>query len=207
MGRHRTRLTEGEQDGRRIAVVIGVVGLLAIGAVFGLWGLFASGPIPARATSTSLAARTADPGLETLPEPVPSETFVVPTPSYATPSLTVALGTLEPAIPDTIIDPASLPPAPTAPTVPTPPAKPVPPKTVVSNISLDCSQQGRRVRATLSFNSTAPVPVSVTAGARSESTTAGGSVHLSLTGDLAPGLQPTCAAVVNGQPVGPVLGH
>ncbi len=181
-----------------MAVAIGAVGVFAVAAVFGLWALFGSVRTPTKPPATvSLSERTTDE--EALATTEPSETFVVPTPSYATPSLSVALGPLEPSIADSPVDPATLKTTSAPPSRATQPSRPV-----VSNLSLECSRQGRRVRATLTFVTTARVPVTLTAGARTESTTADGDVKLTLSGDLPNGLPGGCSALVNGQAVGPV---
>ncbi len=72
----------------------------------------------------------------------------------------------------------------------------------MSNVKLACSGSRARITATLSFTSSAPVPVSLTAGERTEGTTAGGDVALSVDGRRTQ--TATCSAVVNGVAVGPV---
>jgi hypothetical protein len=77
----------------------------------------------------------------------------------------------------------------------------------VSNLSLQCGRQGRRVRATLTFHSTGPVPVTITASDRTESTVASGNVRLDVMGASPASGNATCSAKVNGVPVGPIAAH
>lgn len=201
MGKHRHPEADARDSGRNAALLIGAVGLLAIAAVFGMFSLFASGPaIPKSNASTLDTARLEATAAPTTAAPDVSESFAVPAPSFVTPSLDISLGTLEPLIPGEVPTPLAPPPGQAPPTAANPPAGP--PGTV-SNVQLTCSLQGRRVRAILSFTSTGLVPVTLTAGTRTESTTSSGSVRLGLNGD-APAQGPSCSATINGQAVGPV---
>ena len=77
----------------------------------------------------------------------------------------------------------------------------------VSNLSLQCGLQGRRVRATLTFHSTGQVPVTLTASDRTENTVASGNVRLDVIGAAPASGTATCSAKVNGMSVGPIAAH
>lgn len=65
---------------------------------------------------------------------------------------------------------------------------------------LSCTMIGRRVKATLSVNSTGPVAVVVYAGTGASATTVEGSARVSATGRAAPAV---CWATVDGRMIGP----
>ncbi len=207
MGRHRDAAASVLDSGRQTTVIIGAVGVLAVALVFGAWWMLSASPsIGASASAMSTARVT----LNNLPAPTdgatadPTETFVVPTPSFSTPTLAVALGSREPEIPGetaTLTLPAYSPPASSSTTTP-----PSGGRVTVGNLSLVCNLQGRRVRATLTFVSNGAVPVSLTAGDRTENSVASGNVRLDVVGNAPDSGTATCSAKVNGMSVGPIAG-
>jgi hypothetical protein len=211
MGRHRDVAADGFDSGRRTTVIIGAIGVLAIALVFGAWWMLSSSPSigkgatamsTARVTLANVPGATADVGS--------TETFVVPTPSFATPTLGVALGSREPEIPGetpTTTLPAWTPTTSSSSssfTSSTSSSSSSSGRVTVSNLSLACGLQGRRVRATLTFHATGPVSVSLTASTRTENTVASGNVRLDVVGDAPATGTGTCSAKVNGMAVGPI---
>lgn len=180
---------------RRTLAIVGVLTALALALVVAGWQIATAG-LPHLRGGSAAAARI-DPTTEAIRTARPSETFVVPVPSYATPSLEQPLGPMVPMVEEPVatqVAPATHAPAP-------PPPAP-PPAIKVSGIRLECSGSRNKVTAKLSFQSSAPVAVSVTAANRTETTTAGGDVDLSIESKSA---QPaTCSAIVNGVAVGPI---
>lgn len=199
MSRHR-RIADAPDPGTRAAVVIGLIGLVAVALLGGAWWYLASvpGPAPASSRLAAAASSTADVGSANTAGPTPSSSFVVPTPAFVTPSLTVSLGTLEPEIPADAAAAASGVVAPPAPGV-----APAPGQPVQTDVNLACTVKGNNVTATLSFFASRPVPVTLTAASRVESTTSTGRVTMSLNGG-AGNAAPTCSASINGVKYGPI---
>lgn len=107
MGRHRLSTTTNQVDeGRRAAVVIGLVGLLVVAMVLGVWWFLASGSgiRTPKATAYATVGQSSGSGA-TAAAAAPTASFVVPTPSFVTPSLTAPLGTLEPPLPPDVTNP------------------------------------------------------------------------------------------------------
>lgn len=208
MGRHPRPDRVGD-PGTRAAVVIGSIGLSAVLLVCATWWYVAG--LPAKKIQTALldpapSAAALPTAGATLGEVAPA--FVVPTPSFATPSLTAPLGTLEPELPPEVTTAVVVPPPPPAPPAPAPPpptptVRPPSGPLTVSGVQLACALQGKRVRATLSFVSSGPVSVTLVAGTRSDTSVAAGQVSMSVVG-IAPGGAATCSAVVNSVSYGPV---
>ncbi|MEI2765264.1 MAG: hypothetical protein V9F82_06190 [Dermatophilaceae bacterium] len=189
-------------DSRRTFALVGVLVVLAIALVVAGWQVATAGTPQLRGGSTVAATRV-EPTAEPTRSARPAETFVVPAPSFATPSLAEPLGPMVPMVeqapaaqPAPVAAPAPAP-------APAPAAKASPPPAIkVSAVKLRCEGSRGRVTAALSFTSTAPVAVSLTAGDRTETTTAGGDVSLSVESRRTQSA--TCSAVVNGAAVGPV---
>lgn len=101
MGKHRSEPIDGLGMGRNTTIAIGVVGALAIALVFGAWWMLSAGPSIAKgATAMTTARVTLDQaGNPTGASAGATEAFVVPTPSFVTPSLGIPLGSREPEIP------------------------------------------------------------------------------------------------------------
>ena len=209
MGSHRLSPTANRVDeGRRAAVVVGVVGLLVVAMVLSVWWFLASGSgirtqkATAYATVSQSSASNSAVALA-----VPTQSFVVPTPSYVTPSLTAPLGALEPILPpeatlpvsQATAKPGGTTAAPSSPPLPPPPA----PGIKVSNVAIACSAQGPKVRATVTFSGSGTVPVSLTAGTVTVSEKLSGPYRLSATDDKA-GRAASCSAVINGVGYGPI---
>lgn len=215
MGAYRAGQAGGLGDqGRRTAAIIAGIGVLAILAVFGAWWLLSRettlrpGAEALSAVQRTHVGQTIDQG--GLVAAAPSETFAVPTPSFVTPTLSEALGALEAEIPGespdgtpTVAVPAPAPPPPASTPAQAPPKPPTATPVTVRDLALQCQLQGRKVRATLSFVSTGPVSVSITAGDEKKSGTASGSVRVDVVGNAERG-RATCLAVVNGQRIGPL---
>lgn len=204
MGRHRLSATTNRVDeGRRAAVVIGVVGVLVVGMVLGVWWFLASGSgfRTPKATAYATVGQSGQPGGsgDLVAAAVPTTSFVVPTPTFITPSLTAPLGTLEPPLPP---DVTNAPVQVTAKPVASPPPPPAPSSTSVSRVALTCALQGSKVRATVSFTGSGTIAVSVTAGTVTVNDKLSGPYRLSATDDRA-GRSSTCSAVVNGVQYGP----
>lgn len=184
-------------DGSRVLKVGAVVAVVTFALVLGAWRIVMAdlpsfGDSAARAAVPPAAAPTTPGG--------PSETFVVPVPSFVTPSLTTPLGPLVPEVVETTApEPAPAAPAPSA---AAPPATPQPNQ--VRSIDLACNQNKNRIVATLSFFSAEPVTVTLNAGQHSESSRQRGAVRMRVAGQA--GTTPTCSAVVDGRQVGPIRG-
>lgn len=207
MGSHRLSPTANRVDeGRRAAVVIGVVGLLVVAMVMGVWWFVAAGSGIRTQKATAYATVSQSSGsVSTAAATVPTDVFVVPTPTFITPSLTAPLGPLEPALPPEATLPVihtTAKPVVTQPPPP-PPAPTATPGVKVSNVALTCSALGPKVRATVTFTGSGTVPVSVTAGTVTVSEKLSGPYRLSATDDKS-GRTASCSAVVNGVGYGPI---
>ncbi len=202
MGEPRNGAGDALDPGRGATLIIVMVGALAVAMVFGAWWMLSSGPTIGKGATAMTTARMTlnQAGGATATDPGFTETFSVPTPSFVTPSLGIALGTREPEIPSET-------------PIPTTPARTTTSTTssssssavTVRNASLVCQQQGRRVRATLTFFSTGRVPVTLTAGDRTETTNASGNVRLDVIGAGPAQGTATCSARVNGAAIGPIV--
>jgi hypothetical protein len=183
-----------------------VVAVVAFALVLGAWRIVMSDLPSFSGAGAARAAATAfpDPTMSRAAE----ETFVVPSPSFVTPSLTAPLGPEVPEVlePEATTAPGPPPPAPPAPPAAPPPATPTPTpqSNQLRNVSLACNQNNRRIVATLSFFSAEPVTVTLTAGQRSEASRQRGAVRIRLAGPA--GQASTCSAVVAGRQVGPIGG-
>ena len=187
------------------ALVIGIAGALVVFLAFAAWWMFSSTPTIGKGATAMSTARVSIgpvPG-QTGVGVAPSETFVVPTPSFVTPSLDVALGALEPELPP---ETTTAPPTPSTSSSSSSSSSSTPPGQIgVRNLALGCSLQGKRVRATLSFLSSGKVPVILTAGDHTVTTTAAGNVRIETSGN-APSRGPAlCSASVNGIQIGPII--
>lgn len=209
MGSHRLSPTANRVDeGRRAAVVIGVVGLLVVAMVMGVWWFVAAGSGIRTQKATAYATVSQSSGsVSTAAATVPTDVFVVPTPTFITPSLTAPLGPLEPALPPEatlpVIHTTAKPVVTQPPPPPPPPAPTATPGVKVSNVALTCSALGPKVRATVAFTGSGTVPVSVTAGTVTVSEKLSGPYRLSATDDKS-GRTASCSAVVNGVGYGPI---
>ena len=191
---------------------VGLVGfVVAVALILAAWRVVAS-DLPDFHAAAALPATP--PTSEPPASRTPSETFAVPSP----PPVTTPTETPSPAPADSeVVEP---PLSTTAPAVALPPPQaaargatpshtqpslsPSPAPAQVRGVDLNCAQHGKRVAATLSFVSGGPVAVSVTAGGRTENSRGGGAVRMHVSGPGDPGA--SCAAVVDGRPVGPVSG-
>ncbi|MEI2825000.1 MAG: hypothetical protein V9F04_00300 [Dermatophilaceae bacterium] len=109
MGRHPRRDRVGD-PGTRAAVVIGSIGVTAVLLVCAAWWYVAG--LPAKRMQAALRDPTPAAGAlpsagATAPDLAPA--FIVPTPSFATPSLTAPLGPLEPELPPDVTAPVGRP--------------------------------------------------------------------------------------------------
>lgn len=206
MGKHRSEPIDGLGMGRNTTIAIGVVGALAIALVFGAWWMLSAGPSIAKgATAMTTARVTLDQaGNPTGASAGATEAFVVPTPSFVTPSLGIPLGSREPEIPGETAT-MTIPARTTTPSSSSSSSSSPSGAVTVRNVSLVCSLQGHRVRATLTFTSTGRVPVTLTAGDRTETTNATGNVRLDVIGAPPAKGNATCSARVNGLAIGPVI--
>ncbi len=210
---HRDEAADGLDSGRRTTVIIGAIGVLAVALVFGAWWMLSSSPSIGKGATALSTARVS---LSEVPGATNSAgstaTFVVPTPSFVTPSLGVALGSREPEIPGetgttttpawTLSSSSS-----SSSSSASSSSSSSNGRVTVSNLSLQCGLQGRRVRATLTFHSTGQVPVTLTASDRTENTVASGNVRLDVIGAAPASGTATCSAKVNGMSVGPIAAH
>ncbi|MGV1007172.1 MAG: hypothetical protein ACOYBY_01015 [Dermatophilaceae bacterium] len=201
------------QDRRTLRV--GVLGfVVALALILGAWRIVVS-DLPDFHAATPLAGPTQT--AEATTSRTPQETFVVPSPPPVTETATQAPepAPLAPQAPAPTATPAAAAPPAPAPqaAAPSPAARaatPTPSRgqpasqdAQVRGIDLSCSQNGRRVAANVSFLSTGPVAVSLTAGGRTESSRGTGSVRMHVSGPGA-GDGASCTAVVAGRQVGPV---
>ena len=205
---HRDEAADGLDSSRRTTVIIGAIGVLAVALVFRAWWMLSSSPsIGKGATALSTARVTLNEVPGATDAAGSTATFVVPTPSFVTPSLAVALGSREPEIPGETATTTT--PAGTSSTTSSSSSSSSSSngRVTVSNLSLQCGLQGRRVRATLTFHSTGQVPVTLTASDRTENTVASGNVRLDVIGAAPASGTATCSAKVNGMSVGPIAAH
>jgi hypothetical protein len=210
MGRHRDVAAGSVDTARRTTVIIGAVGVLAVALVFGAWWTLSSSPSIGKGATAMSTARVT---LNEVPDATAvgsTETFLVPTPSFVTPSLGVALGSREPEIPGetpTTTLPAWSPTTSSTSSSSTSSSTTTTGRATVSNLSLACNEQGRRIRAMLTFTATGPVSVSLTASNRTENTVASGNVRLDVVGNAPDTGVGTCSAKVNGMAIGPIAAH
>ena len=187
---------------------VGLVGfVVAVALILAAWRVVASDLPDFRAAA---APPSTTPTSEPPASRTPSETFAVPSPPPVTPTETQSPA---PAVPEVVEPPLSTP-APTVAAAPQAAARaatpspsqpsPSPAPAQVRGVDLSCSQNGKRIAATLSFVSSGPVAISVSAGGRTETSRGGGAVRMHVSGPGDPGAG--CAAVVDGRPVGPVSG-
>lgn len=186
--------------GRQTALVIGGIGLLAI-VLLGLvgWSFSSSSPTFTKALPTGVPGPTA---AALLPAPAPT-TYVVPTPTFVTPSV-LPTGPRAPLLPPEVAAP-EYPSAPTRPPAPPPsPTKVVPAPAQIAGVSLSCEAGRRAVKATLRLVSTGPVAVSVTAAGESRTETVTGRGNVSVVAQMDNPRAGTCSAVVAGRQLGPI---
>lgn len=189
-------------DGRKAALVIGGIGVLAIAMLVGSWwAITSTGPSFAKA-GTPAAAMTVAPQRVA----APTTSFVVPTPSWSAPTSVPPPGPRAPLLPPELAvqQVPSSPAAPPAPPAPPPPSSAPPQQAQVSGVTLACESRGRGVRATLRLISTGPVPVSVTAGPQTQSAVVTGRAQLSASAADVNPRTTTCSAVVAGREIGPI---
>ncbi len=193
------------QDRRTLRV--GVVGfMVAVMLILGAWRVVSSDLPDFRAAA---AVPPATPSSEPTVARSPSETFVVPSPPPITQTPTEsptsapepAAAAQEPAA----AQPVAEAPSPSAARNGQPPRnQPGSSAPLVRNVDLSCSQQGKRVAASLTFHSDGPVAISLTAGGRTETSRGSGAVRMHVSGPGGQGSQ--CSAVVDGGQVGPIPG-
>lgn len=205
MSRHGNDADEEVLGDHRALLVVGIVGLLAVALALGAWWILSAGPSIGKGASALTTARVT---VDAAPNPtaaVPgsTETFVVPTPSFVTPTLGIALGGLEPEIPGETPT-TTLPTRSSSSSSGSSSSSSSSGAVSVRNVSLSCGLQGRRVRAVLTFFSTGPVRVSLTAADRTESTVGSGNVRLDVIGTVPGQGTATCSARINGTLVGPI---
>lgn len=186
-------------DGSRGLKIGAVVAVVTFALVLGAWRIVTA-DLPTFGGSNARAAAPA--AAESATSEGASETFVVPVPSFVTPSLTAPLGPLVPEVVDPQATAEPLAPNPEPPAAA--PAPATPPAAQVRNVSLGCNQNKNRIVATLSFVATGPVSVSLTAGQHTETSRQSGQVKMRLAGPA--GATPTCSAVVDGRQIGPLRG-
>ncbi len=179
------------RDGRRTAAALLAVGAIVVTALMAMFWLLngatalSLNPSVVRATVTGTPTTTPE-----LTATSATTTFVPPTPGWVTPSETPRIA------------PAELPTM-TAPvpgqTADSPPAAPAP-APAVSNVQLTCKADGKKATSKLTFTTTTTVDVTLAAGDAVDRKSVGpGAVTMSNSGK-----GNACAAVVDGQPVGPV---
>ena len=180
------------RDGRRTAAALLAVGAIVVTALMAMFWLLngatalSLNPSVVRATATVTPTTTPE-----LTATSATTTFVPPTPGWVPPSETPRLA------------PAELPTM-TAPvpgqTADSPPAAAPAPAPAVSNVKLTCKGDGKKATSKLTFTTTATVDVTLAAGDAMDRKSVGpGAVSMSNSGK-----GNACAAVVDGQPVGPV---
>ncbi|MEO8830209.1 hypothetical protein [Lapillicoccus sp.] len=217
---------EFEHEGRRNVAIVAAVLIVGMGMVAAMfWVVKSMAPpsvvlsavsTPTDAASTTAATATPVPATTSFTPPAPTwvDATTLNLPPAAQPTLTdpVPGETADPdpdaPVASTTPPPQSTPPQPTSgastqppqPPQPTQPAQP--PRATVSNVNLTCSKNGgSKIAARLTFTTTAQVTVAISAGGNVDRKQVGA-------GDAsveASGKGPAfCAAVVGGQPVGPI---
>ena len=206
-------MRESRQDfkvpdhGLNVALVIGGIGAAAIALlVVAGWALSASGPSFTKALPTAAAP---GPTAAVMIAARPSTSFIVPTPTFVTPSV-LPTGPRDPLLPPEIAAPEfptaarPAPPTPQNPPVTPPPTKATPPPAAVSGVALRCDAGRHGAKATVSLVSTGPVVVTVTAAGESRTQTVSGRASVSVVVDAPNPRTVTCSAVVAGKQLGPI---
>ncbi len=200
-------MRESRQDfkvpdhGLNVALVIGGIGAAAIALlVVAGWALSASGPSFTKALPTAAAP---GPTAAVMIAARPSTSFIVPTPTFVTPSV-LPTGPRDPLLPPEIAAPEFPTATRPAPPVPPPPPKTTPPPAAVSGVAFRCDAGRRGAKATVSLVSTGPVVVTVTAAGESRTQTVSGRASVSVVVDAPNPRTVTCSAVVAGKQLGPI---
>ena len=218
---------EVKHERRRNVAIVAAVLIIGVGMVAAMFGVVRSMTSPTVALSAVSTPSATDSTSATTATPVPStSSFTPPAPSWvgattlslppaAQPTLTdpVPGQTADPDPDATVVSttPGGQPSLPqptsgtsaTQPSELTQPTQPTQPTVAtVSNVNLSCSRSGsKKIAARLTFTTTAQVTVAISAGGtvnRQQVGTGDASVEASGKGPA------FCAAVVDGQPVGPI---
>lgn len=206
-------MRESRQDfkapghGLNAALVIGGIGATAIALlVVAGWALSAGGPSFAKALPTGAAP---GPTAAAMIAARPSTSFIVPTPTFVTPSV-LPTGPRDPLLPPEIAAPefpTATRPAPSTsqhPPVVPPPTKVTPPAPAVTGVALRCDAGRQGAKATVSLVSTGPVVVTVTAAGESRTETVSGRASVSVVAEAPNPRAVTCSALVADRQLGPI---